>query len=113
MAEEVTWELVDNKIPWLVARVNASARAGVILVADAIAKDMKANAPRDTGEMADSIDSQSVLAGFESEVVIGVDYWMYPNYGTRYQAAQPFVEPAIDRHRDDLPEHIVAEGFGG
>lgn len=99
--------IVEDFIPEVVARVNATSRAAVKACADDIARDMRAYAPVDTGAMRDSIESQSNVAGFDAEVHIGEDYWFYPNYGTRFQAAQPFVEPAIDNHVDDVPEKIL------
>ncbi len=103
----VETRIVEDIIPEVVARVNATSRAAVKACADDIAKDMRDYAPVDTGDMRDSIESESEVAGYEATVHIGMDYWIFPNYGTRYQAAQPFVEPAIDNHVNDVPEKII------
>lgn len=105
--------IIEDRIPSLVAKVNATARAGVKRNADRIAITMRLFAPKDTGEMAGSIESKSDVAGYEAHVEIGVDYWKFPNYGTRYQAAQPFVEPAVDQHLHELPEEIFVVLEGG
>lgn len=107
MPDAIELKVVENRIPELVVHVNAVARAAVKRTADDIARTMADLAPKDTGDMADSIESVSVEVGIAAGVEIGVDYWMYPNYGTRYQAAQPFVEPAVDMHQDELPELIL------
>jgi HK97 gp10 family phage protein len=105
--ESIELKVVENRIPELVIHVNAVARAAVKRTADDIARTMADLAPKDTGDMADSIESVSVDVGMAAGVQIGVDYWMYPNYGTRYQAAQPFVEPAVDMHQEELPALIL------
>lgn len=99
-------KLIENRIPELIVHVNAVASAAVKSTADKIARTMTQLAPKDTGDMARSIDSVSLDVGLAAGVEIGVDYWMFPNYGTRYQAAQPFVEPAIEHHEGDLAKDI-------
>jgi HK97 gp10 family phage protein len=114
MAEAIRIETrLESRIPEFIVHVDAVSRAAVKSTADAIARDMRQLAPVDSGDMVDSIGTESIALGIAAAVSIGVDYWMYPNYGTRYQAAQPFVEPAVDQHLDDLPEKILVgiEGF--
>lgn len=99
-------EIINDRIPALMARVEATARAAVMKVAGSIAREAQANAPVRTGALRDSIEASSVATGKEAEVQVGAPYGGYVEYGTRYMAAEPFLGPAIDAHRDELPAEI-------
>lgn len=51
--------------------------------------------PVDTGELQDSIE---VIDGPEGgkRIIVGTDHWIYPEFGTSSQAAQPFLRPSVD-----------------
>ena len=48
----------------------------------------------ETDDLKESIGSDS--APGRANVHVGVDYWEFPEYGTRYMAATPYMRPAID-----------------
>lgn len=80
---------------------NASARAHLAeavehaqgLLAEDIAEDAKRFAPVETGRLRDSIRAEG------NRVVVGVDYWQYPEFGTSEMAAEPYLRPATYRRR--------------
>lgn len=39
---------------------------------------------------------------YTAYIAVAASYAIFPNYGTRYQAAKPFWEPAIDKTQDSL-----------
>jgi HK97 gp10 family phage protein len=57
--------------------------------------------PIDTGELHQSLHSEfpRPLVG---RVWVGTDHWIYPEYGTRYMKAEPYMRPALYRYRRDL-----------
>lgn len=61
----------------------------------------RAKAPVDTGYLRSTIQRER-LGERAHRVYVGAHYGIYVNYGTRYQAAQPFWEPAIAQARRDL-----------
>lgn len=48
-----------------------------------------------TGDMLNSVHNEAQDDGSQN-VVVGVDYGIYPNYGTSRQPAKPFFEPGLD-----------------
>jgi HK97 gp10 family phage protein len=67
-------------------------------VTRAIASDMLRLVPRDTGELANSIEEEE--AGDDRyRVTVGTDHWAHVEYGTRHQTAQPFIRPAFLKKR--------------
>lgn len=58
--------------------------------------NMQNLAPVDTGNMKRSITSEFTDGGFTGTTEPHTDYAGYVEYGTRFQAAQPFVKPAFD-----------------
>lgn len=77
-----------------------------------IASTMKADAPKRTGAMADSVsaDVRSAGTGVALEVGPTVDYAPFVEDGTRYMEPQPFVAPAFDRHLDGFIRAIAQDG---
>jgi len=74
-----------------------------------IAADAKANAPVDTGNLRNSIQTSS--AGSNAQVAQGViqaraDYSKFVEFGTSRQAPQPFLGPAGDKHLPKLQEAV-------
>lgn len=59
-------------------------------------KNMQKLAPVDTGNMKRSITSEFTDGGFTGTTEPHTDYAGYVEYGTRFQAPQPFVKPAFD-----------------
>ncbi len=81
-------------------------------VADAVCETARALCPVDTGELRASIHVEG--SGNQSftqyEVIVGLDYGVYQEFGTKYIAAQPFLGPAVDiastTWEDDLAQAL-------
>lgn len=56
-------------------------------------------APVDTGYLRASIQAKEVTR-LHWQVVVGAEYGIYVEYGTRHAAAQPYLHPAMDAVRD-------------
>jgi HK97 gp10 family phage protein len=98
--------IVFNRIPALLAAVEANSRAAVKATADKIRDDAKARVPVDTGFLRDSIVSESVTAGKEAEVWVWADYGIHVEFGTYKMAARPFLTPAVEAHVDEFADAI-------
>lgn len=85
-------ELILN--PLLAAEIAKEVKPGVHDAAEAVADDARAHCPVDTGELLDSIEVVDTDDG--SQVIVGTDHWIYPEFGTVNMAAEPFMRPAID-----------------
>ncbi len=92
----IRWYVVENRIPALIAAVEANARTTVKAHADKIASDARARAPVATGYLRSSIHAESVTAGKEAQIIVGADYGPFVEYGTYKMAAQPFLNPALE-----------------
>lgn len=60
-----------------------------------------ANGQVRTGAMLDSVEATQSEDG-SMQVVVGVDYAAYQNYGTRYLPPRPFFEPGLDDTQQDV-----------
>lgn len=74
------------------------AREILIKHTDATVDLMKQLSPVDTGFMRASIEAQE-QAPLLINIVVGAPYAIFVNYGTIYQEAQPFIEPAVESGR--------------
>lgn len=63
---------------------------------------MKRKAAVDTGFMRRSIKTTSEDGGFTSRTKPTAEYASYVEYGTRYQASQPFVRPSYYEQRNQF-----------
>jgi HK97 gp10 family phage protein len=68
------------------------------VVANAVRDDMEALCPVDTGELLASIKVEAVSD--TAYVFVGTDHWIFPEYGTVNQRAQPYIRPALFRRRN-------------
>ena len=73
---------------------------------EVVAVDMKVHAPRNTGAMAESVIVQ--VEGDTAHVGPTVPYARFPNFGTRYQSAQPFVNDAADESEGPVEAAMAA-----
>lgn len=85
-----------NRIPALIAAVEANSRMAVKKNADLLRDEAKRRAPVATGELRNSIVSTSVTAGKTAEVHVGAEHGIYNEYGTYKMAPQPFFGPACE-----------------
>lgn len=104
--------VVFNRIPALIAAVEANARSAVKSTADSIAQDARARAPVDTGFLKGSIESVSLATGKSAEVRVGAYYGPYVEFGTYKMAAQPFLYPAAQAHADEFIDKVGRGAFG-
>ncbi len=103
--------MVMNKIPALIAFIEANARTAVRKNADAIVRDAQALAPVDTGALRSSIHAETREAGKSAEIMVDVPYAAYVEYGTYKMAAQPFLSPAVEYHTDEFIQDVGARAF--
>ena len=104
--------IVFNRIPALIAAVEANSQTAPKRVADRVAATAQQIAPKDTGYLASSIHAESVARGKTAEVRVDADYAAYVEYGTYKMAAQPFLQPAVSRHAAEFAAE-VAKPLGG
>lgn len=98
----VTFIVVYNHIPALIAAVEANSRAAPKRVADRVVATAKDMVPVDTGYLQSSIEAVSIQAGKTAEVYANAPYAAYVEYGTYKMAAQPFLGPAFQQHAEEL-----------
>ena len=99
-----------------------AARKGMSIVRD----DVKASAPEDTSDDADSIKTKAFIAlqtSFRRGVLsvrVGVRggakknpdtpyYWRMVEFGTKHISAKPFMTPALENNADAVLEKITQE----
>lgn len=104
------------KLDWrgdaLKARMRQAAADGIDETTAACVLLAQERAPRDTGFMANTIESEP--AAPEGSAIIGrfgnwtADYSLWVEVGTRRMAARPFLRPAADAEFPNLPDRIRA-----
>ena len=70
-----------------------------------IEKDAKQQCPVDTGRLRGSITT-NIISTYSGEVGNNVEYAGWVEYGTRYQSAQPYFEPAVEKNEDKFNEEL-------
>jgi len=60
------------------------------------------NAPKDTGKMANSVETESSEGGLTQTVEVNVPYAQAVEFGTSKQAANPFVRTAIKSSKEKM-----------
>lgn len=112
MARKSGFIVVFNRIPALIAAVEANSRTAPMRAAEKIAASAKAYAPVDTGYLRSSIRAVSVSAGKEADVVVSAPYAAFVEYGTRYMPAQPFLYPAVMDHKGTFELEMMKPLYG-
>lgn len=100
MAKKGGFIVVFNRIPQVIAEVEANAQRTVARVADRIRDDAQGRAPVETGHLRSSITSAA--HGKEAEIGAEAEYAAYVEYGTRHAKAQPFLSPAVEAAKDEF-----------
>lgn len=90
----IRFEVDSDGIAELKLRITKCVHA----LTDAIASDIRDATPVDTGELVSS-ERVSYPSWSQGRIQIGSDHWAYVEYGTRFMAAQPYIRPAVFRHR--------------
>jgi len=102
--------------------LRTAARKGMSIVRD----EVKANAPEDTSDDADSIKTKAFIAlqtSFRRGVLsvrVGVRggakqnpdvpyYWRMVEFGTKHISAKPFMQPALESNADAVLDKITQE----
>lgn len=88
-----------NKLGSIVAGMEDKASEIIRKTAFDLQARAQVRAPVDTGYLRASIQAKEVTR-LHWQVVVGADYGIYVEYGTRFQAAQPYLNPAMDAVRD-------------
>ena len=70
-----------------------------------IERDAKKECPYDTGRLRGSITT-NIISTYSGEVGTNVEYAEYVEYGTRYQSAHPYFEPAVDENEDKFNDAL-------
>ena len=70
-----------------------------------IERDAKKSCPVDTGRLRGSITT-NIISTYSGEVGTNVEYDGWVEYGTRYQSAQPYFEPAVEKNEDKFNEEL-------
>lgn len=104
MTVTMDWVVRHDDLPRIIARIPVLADQIVTKAAMDIEAQAKTRAPVDTGNLKNSI--QAVRIGIAHwKVVVGAHYGMYVEWGTRFMAAQPFLQPAVNIVR---PQFLAA-----
>jgi len=83
------------------AQLEADVTDLVVELTESVELDALRFVPIDTGELHQSIHSEYPRP-MVGQVWVGTDHWIYPEYGTRYMKAEPYMRPALYRYRRDL-----------
>lgn len=73
---------------------SADVEKALKVAADVGAETAERLAPVDSGDLKRSIGSDSEAG--RANVHVDVSYWMFPEFGTRYMTATPYMRPAVD-----------------
>lgn len=102
MARSVHFVVVMNRIPELIAFVEARSRSVPKKVADRILSDAKKNAPVVTGYLVSSGSTRSVEHGKTAEIEFAASYAAYVEYGTYKMAGRFYLSKAIEAHKEEF-----------
>lgn len=64
------------------------------------------NAPVDTGALKRSIGLSLTDGGMSAEVEPAMDYGPYPELGTRFMEAQPYLKPSFDEQKENFKKDM-------
>ena len=74
-----------------------------------IERDAKLNLTKNdsvkSGRLRGSITT-NIISTYSGEVGTNVEYAEYVEYGTRYQSAHPYFEPAVEKNEDKFNEEL-------
>lgn len=73
--------------------------------AESTAADIVRNAPRDTGELAGSVEAVKVGPA-AYDVNVGAEHGVYQEHGTVHMPAQPFFNPGVEANRPGFDDGV-------
>lgn len=100
---------LERKLRRLPEVVEAAGARAVKAETEAVRDDMKRGAPRDTGELQESMQAEFDAKKIVGRAVATARHASFVEHGTEDTPAQPFAEPAAVRARRRFPERIKAE----
>lgn len=68
-------------------------------------QNLEDNGSVDTGRLKGSITT-NIISTYSSEVGTNVSYAEYVEYGTRYQSAKPYFEPAVKKNEEKFDKEL-------
>lgn len=86
-------EFIPNPLAGVIAE--EMAQPHIESVAEEALRLAQDHVPVDTGELRDSLHIEDAENNGK-RVVVGTDHWLFPEFGTSEQAAQPYMRPVID-----------------
>ena len=92
----------------ILADISRKRKSALEAIGQYVKGEAKANAPVDTGLLRSSIDHKTI----EDRAIIGTntEYAGYVEKGTRFQKAQPYLEPAVTKNINNI-KHIAEKHF--
>lgn len=96
---------LDRAIGELAANMRAGAEDAVGEEAEAVAQDMRDDAPRDTGELIDSIQAEH--DGLEGLAAATAGHAEFVEHGTSKMPARPYAGPAAEASRSRFPDRVA------
>lgn len=100
----MSWAVVYDDFPRIRAGLEPAAARVVAKVAQDLQGDMQVRAPYEFGVLKASIRAYRI-GDLHWRIIVGAEYGIYQEWGTRYMRAQPFVRPAVAVAR---PEFLAA-----
>ncbi|GAB2959000.1 hypothetical protein GCM10027048_27740 [Hymenobacter coalescens] len=100
-----------NKVRLLIPKTREAVRTAVAQTALQVESDAKGFAPVDTGRLRSSIKADISASGLSATVSTNVSYAVFQEFGSRYQAAQPFLGPAFEKNRQAFLNNLKAAGL--
>lgn len=101
--------LLSKKLDQLPRVIRAGIRRAVKQETEAVADDMRRSAPRDSGELIDSVQTEIGERGIGGKAVAKARHATFVEHGTEDTPAQPFAQPAAERSRKRFPDRIKQE----
>jgi HK97 gp10 family phage protein len=89
---------LESHLSELAKQIEANARRAMKETALGIEADAKANAPVDTGELANSYTTEFPTEN-SARVGTNVEHAIYQEFGTRFQPGKPHFIPAVEKNR--------------
>lgn len=89
---------LESRLGQLVAKARIGVEAANRQTAEAIARDARQRAPRDSGDLARAIEAKP---GDGADWVVTADLWYahFPEFGTVRTGARPYLTPSAEAHR--------------
>lgn len=108
----VEYVVLMNRIPEVIAHVEAVSRAAPKKFADKVLSTSQGMVPVDTGALKASGYAISTESGKSAEIGYTVEYAGYVEYGTYKMDAQPYLGPAFQAHSGEFIHEMGVGCFG-